>query len=142
MTRARVVIAIVLVAITGLAALRVRSQTSGDSMYHVDAVFDTARGLLPGGRVKIAGANVGVIDDISLTPQRKALVSMSIDKRFGPFHSDAHCSSRPQGLVGVADVNCQPGTPGGKTLPKGQLGHPTLPLADTSVPVSLTPSCP
>jgi ABC-type transporter Mla subunit MlaD len=107
-------------------------------MYHVDAVFDTARGLLPGGRVKIAGANVGVIEDINLTPQRKAIVSMKIDKGFAPFHTDAHCSSRPQGLVGVADVNCQPGTPGGKPLPKGQLGHPTLPLARTSVPVSLT----
>jgi phospholipid/cholesterol/gamma-HCH transport system substrate-binding protein len=138
MTRARVVIAVVLVAVTGLGALRVRSHNSGDSMYHVDAVFDTARGLLPGGRVKIAGANVGVIDDISLTPGRKALVSMRIDKRFAPFRSDAHCSSRPQGLVGVADVNCQPGTPNGKPLPKGQLGNPTLPLASTSVPVSLT----
>src|SRR4051812_37527481 len=138
MTRSRVVIAVVLVAVTGLAALRVRSHNSHDSMYHVDAVFDTARGLLPGGRVKIAGANVGVIDDINLTPQRKALVSMKIDKRFGPFHSDAHCSSRPQGLVGVADVNCQPGTPNGKPLPKGELGNPTLPLASTSVPVSLT----
>src|SRR4051794_127900 len=138
MTRSRVVIAVVLVAVTGLVALRVRSHNSGDSLYHVDAVFDTARGLLPGGRVKIAGANVGVIDDISLTPQRKALVSMSIDKRFAPFHTDAHCSARPQGLVGVADVNCQPGTPDGRTLPKGQLGHPPLPITATSVPISLT----
>src|SRR4051794_9301561 len=138
MTRSRVVIAVVLVAVTGLAALRVRSHNSGDSMYHVDAVFDTARGLLPGGRVKIAGANVGVIEDIRLTPGRKALVEMRIDKRFAPFHTDAHCSSRPQGLVGVADVNCHPGTPAGRPLPQGQEGHPTLPLARTSVPVNLT----
>jgi ABC-type transporter Mla subunit MlaD len=137
-TRSRVVIAVVLVAVTVVGGLVARSRNSDDSMYKVDAVFDTARGLLPGGRVKIAGANVGVIDDISLTPQRKALVSMKIDKRFAPFHSDAHCSSRPQGLVGVADVNCQPGTPQGKPLPKGQLGNPTLPLQSTSVPISLT----
>ncbi|MGZ3682672.1 MAG: MlaD family protein, partial [Bdellovibrionota bacterium] len=91
-------------------------------MYRVDAVFDTARGLLPGARVKIAGANVGVVDDIVLTPQRKALVEMRIDKRFAPFHTDAYCSSRPQGLVGVEDVNCQPGTPSGTPLADGQEG--------------------
>ena len=79
MTRSRVIIAVILVAVTALGAVRARTHGKGDSMYHVDAVFDTARGLLPGGRVKIAGANVGVIDEIGLTPQRKALVSMSID---------------------------------------------------------------
>ena len=138
MRRARVAIVVALVAIGGATALAVRSHQKTDSMYEVDAVFDTGRGLLPGGRVKIAGANVGVIKDIKLTPGRKALVEMRVDKRFAPFRSDAHCSSRPQGLVGVADVNCQPGTPAGRPLAKGEFGHPTLPLGSTSVPVNIT----
>jgi len=79
--------------------------------YRVDAIFDNAAFLIPGNDVRIAGANVGSVTAVKVTPDQKARISMEIDKRFAPFRSDAHCSSRPQGLVGVADVNCQPGTP-------------------------------
>lgn len=136
MTRARIASSIVFLVVA--AVLVTRSHDRSDSMYRVDAVFDSGRGVLPGGKVKIAGADVGVIDDIRLTAGRKALVEMRVDKRFGPFRSDAHCSIRGEGLVGAAVVNCQPGTTAGAPLQTGERGHPTLPLARTSVPVSIT----
>lgn len=135
-SRKRIALLVALAAGVGLFFV-LRSSGSED-MYRVDAVFDTGRGVLPGGRVKIAGANVGVIDDIRLTSGRKALVQMRVDKRFAPFRSDAHCSIRTEGLVGAAVVNCQPGSQKGALLQTGERGHPTLPLARTSVPVSIT----
>ncbi len=137
--RRRALVALAVVAIAAVAAVvHVVRGGDGATTYRVDAVFDSGRGVLSGGRVKIAGATVGVVDDVRLTTDRKALVEMRIDKRFAPFRSDAHCSIRVRGLVGDAAVNCQPGTPAGAPLPTGERGRPTVPLAQTSVPVTLT----
>jgi virulence factor Mce-like protein len=137
--RRRALVALAVVAIAAAAAVvHFARGGHGATTYRVDAVFDSGRGVLSGGRVKIAGATVGVVDDVRLTKDRKALVEMRIDKRFAPFRSDAHCSIRVRGLVGDAAVNCQPGTPAGTPLPTGERGRPTVPLAQTSVPVTLT----
>src|SRR5258707_11496510 len=81
----------------------------GGSKYQVAAVFDTARGVLPGGLVKIGGADVGTVQDLSVTPERKALIRMQIDRRFGPFRADASCQIRTSGLIGERYVECDPG---------------------------------
>lgn len=111
---------------------------SGDEerTYRVDAIFDNAAGLIPGQDVKIAGARVGSVDAIHLTRGRKARVQMKISKGFAPFRSDADCVIRPQSLIGEKFVQCDPGTPRGRTLAERD-GTPTVPLGQTHSPVDL-----
>ena len=44
----------------------------------------TPRFLIPGQDVKIAGARVGAVIDVQLTPDHKARVEMEVDERFAP----------------------------------------------------------
>jgi virulence factor Mce-like protein len=109
----------------------------GDSTYRVDAVFDTAKGIIPGQLVKVAGARVGKVKDVTLTGDYKARIHMEVERRFAPFRSDAACSIQPEGLLAENFVQCDPGTPDGQPL-RAENGHaPTVPVRQTAVPVSL-----
>ena len=79
--------------------------------YFVRAIFDNASSLVPGEDVKIAGAAVGVVDSLEVTDDKKAAVTLRIDDEdFTPWKADAHCTIRPQSLIGEKFVECEPGT--------------------------------
>ena len=109
------------------------AQSSGT--YRVDAIFDTAKGIIPGQVVKIAGARVGFVEDVVLTEDYKARIVMSVPRRF-EFRADASCNIQPEGLIAENFVQCDPGTPSEKKLDGGEA--PTVPVESTSVPVSIT----
>jgi virulence factor Mce-like protein len=131
-----IVLAIALAA--GVAALVVarRAQVSGG--YRVVAVFDNAKGIVPGQDVKIAGAIVGTVSAVDLGGTRadpKARITMRVDRRFAPFSRDARCSILPDGLIAENYVECDPGR---SQTPLAALhGLPTVPLGHTTLPVSL-----
>jgi virulence factor Mce-like protein len=102
----------------------------------VAAIFDTARGIVAGQQVKIAGAVVGTVDEIDLAPGPKARIVMSVERRFAPFHQDATCTILPEGLISENYVECDPGSHGAP-LPAKQGGVPTVPLGRTTIPFSL-----
>ena len=110
--------------------------TSGSSSYQVAAIFDSAKGMVAGQQVKIAGVHVGTVQAVELAAGPKARIVMSIESRFAPFHSDASCEILPEGLISENFVECNPGT-AGPALARGPGGLPTVPLGQTSVPVSL-----
>ena len=122
----------------------VRAATDDETKnnYIVRAIFDNASTLVLGEDVKIAGAPVGVISDMNVTPDKKAAVSLRIDDdAFTPFKSDASCTIRLQGLIGERFVECEPGTAGAAALAKIEdgdgRGERLLPVANTSSPVDL-----
>jgi virulence factor Mce-like protein len=126
-----------LIAVLGAALAVALFGTSAESAgtYRVDAIFDTAKGIIPGQVIKIAGARVGSIEDVRLTHDYKARIVMSVPRRF-EFREDASCNIQPEGLISENFVQCDPGTPS-----KGTLGGepvPTVPVDHTSVPVSIT----
>jgi ABC-type transporter Mla subunit MlaD len=110
--------------------------------YKVRAIFDDVASAVPGEDVKIAGAKIGKIDSMTVTPEKKAAVVLDItDDGFSPFHDDAHCTIRPQSLIGEKYVECDPGTDSQAQLRKindgpGK-GQYLLPLKNTSAPVDL-----
>jgi ABC-type transporter Mla subunit MlaD len=107
------------------------------SGYRVDAIFDTAKGVIAGQLVKIAGARVGTVSDVTLTPDYKARIEMEVQPRFAPFRADSSCAIRPEGLIAENFVQCDPGAPGSPAL-AAQDGHaPTVPVSHTGVPVTL-----
>src|SRR5690606_10252704 len=108
--------ALVTVLLAGAAAVLAAGAGGEEGRYRVAAIFDNAGFLIPGQDVKIAGARVGHVVDVSLTADRKARVEMAVDPRFAPFRDDADCTIQPQSLVGEKFVQCTPGTPRGKVV--------------------------
>jgi ABC-type transporter Mla subunit MlaD len=121
---------------------------SGDP-YKVRAIFDNAVSIIPGEEVRAAGVNIGTVTGLDVTPQHKAAVVLDIsDPGFKDFRADAHCTIRPQSLIGEKFVECTPTQPKPvgarkaaelRTIPDGEpgAGQHLLPVQRTSTPVDV-----
>jgi phospholipid/cholesterol/gamma-HCH transport system substrate-binding protein len=95
--RARIaVVAGVVVAVVAIILVATRSQGS----YEVTAVFDDARGLIPGGEVKAGGIDVGHVESIGFTEDGLPEVRMRIDSDFR-LHQGAFANIRLASNIGV-----------------------------------------
>lgn len=125
-----------LVGATVAVAVVVAASGGGAPQYRVAAIFDVARGIVPGQQVKVAGVAVGQITDVQLAPGPKARIVMELDRRFAPFRTDASCTILPEGLLSENFVSCEPGTFSHAPLASSD-GLPTVPVSHTTVPASL-----
>ncbi len=107
---------------------------AGPTPYRVDAIFDNADFLVAGQDVKIAGAVEGDVKAVRLAPDHRARVEMEVRREFGPFHTDATCSIRPESLIGEKFVDCDPGSPKGRALTGSAA---VVPLQNNHSPVDL-----
>ncbi len=106
-----------------------------DGPYKVRGYFDNGSFLVPGEEVRIAGATVGLIDEVEVSRDDelasvadcppgapsldcatrvpgKAVIVMEIDDDgFKEFRQDASCLIRPQSLIGERFVDCTPTQP-------------------------------
>ncbi len=137
----RIALICVVLAVAAVAgAVAQGSSGSGGGPYLVRGIFDDASFAARGEDVRIAGANVGSITALGVTSSKRAAVTISItNPQFAPFHGDAHCTIRPQSLIGEEYVDCSPGTPGAAPLSlirKGPgKGTHYLPVTRTSSPI-------
>jgi virulence factor Mce-like protein len=114
----------------------------GSSGYSVRAIFDNASNVVSGEDVKTAGAVIGSVGPLDVTRDKRAAVVLNITKPgFSPFHGDAHCTIRPQSLIGETFVECSPGSnrsPELQKIDRGDgKGQHLLPLSHTSSPVDI-----
>jgi len=132
----RLIIAAALVLAVVVVVLLVSGGGSSSDEYKVRAVFDNGGFMVNDEQVRVAGANVGVIESVDVSMpgqtvayrngkpvalQGEALIVMNItDPGFQDFRSDASCQIRPQSLIGEKFVDCRP------TLPRAP-GSPAPP---------------
>jgi ABC-type transporter Mla subunit MlaD len=133
----------------GATAVIASSSPGKAPIYEVRAIFDDAAFAVPGEDVRIAGATVGSIESLDVctndpcpasSPHNKAAVTLQINNAdFTPFYANAHCSIRPQSLIGEKYVDCQPGSSSTPKLQKISSGPGSgsylLPVANTTSPV-------
>jgi phospholipid/cholesterol/gamma-HCH transport system substrate-binding protein len=101
--------------------------------YQLHAVFSSAQNIHPKSPVRIAGVDVGKVSSIS-REGRDGLVTMEIETKGLPIHSDATLKIRPRiFLEGNWFVELQPGSPSASTLSSGA----TVPITQTADPVQL-----
>ncbi|MFL5830620.1 MAG: MlaD family protein [Solirubrobacteraceae bacterium] len=120
-----------------LAVALASSRADGSTTARFDVIFDDARGLVGGQVVKVAGARAGTIQGVSVTSQFKARIEATVDSRFMPFHRDATCTIRPEGLIAENYIDCDPGTANSPVLKGASQQPPTIPVTNTTEPVSL-----
>ena len=123
----RLIPVVILVAIVVGIVLLVSGGGSSSDGYRVRAVFDNGAFMVTGEQVRVAGANVGEIESVSVSRPGepvaykngkpvavpgKAIIVMSIeDPGFQDFRKDASCLIRPQSLIGEKFVDCRPSLP-------------------------------
>jgi ABC-type transporter Mla subunit MlaD len=101
--------------------------------FRLKAEFATAVDIQPKSPVRIAGVTVGQVNSIQ-RDGKTGLVSMEIESKGLPIHSDATLKIRPRlFLEGNWFIELQPGTPSAKTVSSGY----TIPVSQTADPVQL-----
>ena len=124
---------VVTVLATGLLASSITGATSGDrDVYY--AKFTDVAGLHPGHGVRIAGVEVGQVEQISVTDRRLAKVKFSVDKD-RPIPASATAAVKYLNLVGGRYIALGQGTggPGQELRPGG-----TIPVERTTGTLNLT----
>ena len=147
--------------VAALIAASASGEGDGGGDYQIRAYFDNAGFLVHGEDVRIAGATVGTVSDVTVSlpgeavkangdeDPGKAAVTLSItDPGFQDFLTDASCLIRPQSLLGEKYVECtptQPRAPGSEPppaltqIPDGEIGEGQyfLPLENNGKQVDL-----
>jgi ABC-type transporter Mla subunit MlaD len=134
----RLLLAAAVVAAVVIVVLLVAGGGDSDGGYKVRAIFDNGGFMVTGEQVRVAGANVGEIEEVNVTmPDEtvayrhgkavkkggKAIIVMNItDPGFQDFRQDASCLIRPQSLIGEKFVDCR------TTLPRAPGSKPPPPL--------------
>ena len=102
--------------------------------FELKAVVTSANELHSRTPVRIAGVEVGKVEDVKRGPGALATVTMSLDDNALPIHSDAELKVRPRiFLEGNFFVDLQPGTPSAAVVDSGY----TIPVTQTAIPVQL-----
>ena len=103
--------------------------------YEVNAVFASANSIRPGSPVRIAGVDVGKVQEVKAEEGTDAaVVVLQIDDDGLPLHTDARAKIRPRiFLEGNFFVDLEPGSPSAPELEKGG----TIKVTQTATPVQL-----
>jgi phospholipid/cholesterol/gamma-HCH transport system substrate-binding protein len=126
----------VLAVLAALVAIAVRGGSDRPGDVRFDAIFDTAKGMVPGQLLKVGGVRAGTVTAVHVTPDRKARMSFRMEARYGPLRRDARCRILPEGFISESFVDCAPGRTGAPLT--GRDGRPpTVPVSRTQVPVAL-----
>jgi virulence factor Mce-like protein len=105
--------------------------------YDLKANLPNGAQLVKGFEVRIGGARIGVISDI--TAERRAdgtsyaQITMKLDKQVEPLPAHSTLLVRPRSAVGLKYVELTPGKEGGKDLEAGS----TIPVKQVRTPVEL-----
>lgn len=89
--------------------------------YMVRARFQAATQMIPGNLVTIAGHKVGLVKDVSLTPDGEAELKLEIEQRFAPMRTGTEAALRIASLSGSVNRYVELRIPpaGGEGIPDG-----------------------
>lgn len=120
-----------LLAVAGLAACGA-VLADGEDGYEVAAEFENAAGLKEDFNVRVGGATVGHVEQLSVTRADRVRAVLRLDEEAGPVGPDARAVIRSANLFGEKFVDLQPGDTS-RPAPSGS----SIPLRRTEVPVEL-----
>ena len=127
MIRRLPLIALLLVAVAGVAFLATRGGDEESQGIEYRVVMDNAFGLTTGADLRVAGVRVGSVDDLDVERETaRAVAIVKVEKAaFGRLHKDVRCTVQPQSLIGEYFLDCEPGDDpqlleDGATIPASQ----------------------
>ncbi|HEY4278401.1 MAG TPA: MlaD family protein [Conexibacter sp.] len=98
-------------------------------------IFQTGGQLVKGNDVQVGGRRIGSVDDIKLTNDNLAQITITVNKPYAPLHEGTKAIIRLSSLSSVANryIELTPGPNNAPTLPAGS----TLGVDNTTAPVDI-----
>src|SRR5215208_7652697 len=96
-------IAAVLAVVAAVVVVAVLLFAGGGGGYTVKARFQNASQLVKGNLVQVSGQAVGKVENIDLTPDGQAEITMSIDDDHAPLRRGTRAIVRQASLSGIAN---------------------------------------
>jgi phospholipid/cholesterol/gamma-HCH transport system substrate-binding protein len=126
---------IALAALLAAAVLAAFTLLRGDGGYEVKARFQNASQLVKGNLVQVSGIDAGAVEDIALTPDGQAELTLSIDDDYAPLRRGTQATVRQASLSGVANryIDLRVAPHGADPIPDGGV----IGLQDTTTAVDL-----
>lgn len=109
-TRALAAVTCVSAAMFGTVAASSAAAAADDGVVTVTAAMEDASPLRNGNIVRASGVEIGTIDSVTLGPDRKPLVTMTVSDAILPLHQDATATVIDGDLLGERYVAIDPGT--------------------------------
>jgi phospholipid/cholesterol/gamma-HCH transport system substrate-binding protein len=75
----------------------------GSGGYTVKATFLTANQLVKGNLVELDGTQIGSVNDMALTPDGQAVITLGIDSKYTPLPAGVHATIRQASQSGIAN---------------------------------------
>ncbi len=128
-------VAAVAAVVIALGAVAVILLSSG-STYKVRAVFQNASQIVPGDLVDVSGNSIGMVSDISLTPDGQAQLTLKIDSgQYRPLRDGTQATVREASLSGIANryIDLRLGPASGAAIRNDGI----IPTTDTTSAVDL-----
>src|SRR4051812_15207846 len=97
---ARIAAGVAIVVVIGVVAAVLLLQ---GSTYRVHATFTSASQLVKGNLVQVAGEKVGQVEEIKLTDDGRADVTLSVEDEYAPLRSGTRAIIRQLSLSGIAN---------------------------------------
>jgi phospholipid/cholesterol/gamma-HCH transport system substrate-binding protein len=112
---------VALIAIAAAAVFAAVLLLGGGAGYRVKARFENASQLVKGNLVQVSGIPAGKVEDIKLTPDGQAELTLSIDDDYAPLRRGTLATVRQASVSGVANRYVDLRLPGQKepTIPDG-----------------------
>jgi phospholipid/cholesterol/gamma-HCH transport system substrate-binding protein len=131
-------IAAVVAVVAAIVVVAVLLFAGGSSGYTVKADFINASQLVKGNLVEIGGQKVGTVDDIAITQDGQAQVTMTIDDDFKPLRQGTRATVRQFSLSGVANRYVDLELPSGNTTKSNKIqSGGVIPVSQTTTAVDL-----
>jgi phospholipid/cholesterol/gamma-HCH transport system substrate-binding protein len=107
-----------LLAVVAVVAILLLSNDGGE---RYTLIFQNAGQLVKGDEVQVGGQRVGSVDDIQLTNDNQAQITIDVDQAFAPLHKGTTATIRLTSLSGVANryIALAPGPNNAPSLPSG-----------------------
>jgi virulence factor Mce-like protein len=122
-------IALLAAVLAGLGAWLASIAGADDShTYHIEMY--NAFGIVNGSNVRIAGVDAGTVTDLSITPEKRADLTVETSGPLGVLGKNTRCASQPQSLIAEYFLTCNPKGPtleDGGTIPASQVTETVQP---------------
>jgi phospholipid/cholesterol/gamma-HCH transport system substrate-binding protein len=91
--------------------------------YHVSAYFSSVEGVRSGSAVRLAGVDIGVVDEVEVSPRdNKVRVDLKLNSPSRGFvKKDSYATITPEGLVGNYFVDVTAGSRAGEPIEDGDI---------------------
>src|SRR5688500_10981384 len=111
-------IALICASIALFAGVAVAAAGAGEETHTYRVEMYNAFGLVNGSEVRVAGVNVGTITDLTVSPRKRAVLTIELEGDLARLGDLTTCESSPQSLIAEYFLDCEPR---GEPLPEGGL---------------------